>query len=1014
MGLLAAAVVCAAMPIFSQTTTPPVQVYVGYAENERIPIYFPDPWVGSPNTITLGTYPGYAWDGGAILLYNSGTTPVTLSKGVTVSGFASGTTFQLWDSYLPVTIQPGWRVIIAQNAALDGPSLSSPYGTAPCIANDDGGTLCFSNFDTSDTPTGSAPTAVTPAIHLTLNGVAYTFTDTAQVLNTGGFDYGTQLLINESQQWRPVGTTGPDLPAGTGVPAPPIPAFDVTTYHYNAQRTGVNTQESVLTPSQVGSSAFTKLNTVNFNGHVDAQALVISASTWSSWGYATTYPHDVVYIATSNNDVFAIDGVTGAILKQRNFGTPVPQSSLPLNCGNNGSTVGISSTPVIDPANKVMYFISFNLVSNAPVYFVHKINLLDLSDNVAATPVSAESTLSDGKTQVALVAAYQRQRPGLLLSGGNLYAGFGSFCDVDTNISRGWIVGWTAASLSPLPSAALMDSATNAQVGAGLSGVAGGYTIDFNSSIWQSGFALSADSAGNVYVQTGNSDGSTVANFPDSVVKVSSTLASVEDYFTPLNFKALDLAEMERGSSGVMVVPDQPNGNQFAVAHGKDGRLFLLNRNNLGKLSTTSQDVPPFVTTGGCWCGPDYFVGSDGAPRIVSNGGVNVQTWFLPGSQSGNLTSEATGVSLPSPGNWDPGFMSSVSANGTQPNSAVIWSVSRAQNGRIFLQALDGTAGAGWTGSAQPGGGAVVDKAGNIWSFGSATRTAGEHSVVLNGTVVPGAYAVKLVIGNDGNAYQLNAFNQWWVPSGSSFTQLSAAPKARPASLTGTTITPASGGAVTDITGNVWSFGPNTRNPGEYSVLVNGVPTIAFALKVVIDTNGKAWHYNYYGQWFTGDGMNWTEQSGPPSLLLKSWIGDTISASTGGSLTDSAGNVWSFGNISRNPGENNVLLNGKPTNGAFAVRLFIGTNGAVWQFNYYAQWWTGDGTNWTMASSTPNFFTPRIGSWATPAASGELRELQLVDTGAWTVTSNANVVPVVANGRVYVPSDNALTIWGIE
>jgi hypothetical protein len=988
-----------------------VQIYVAYAENERIPVNFPDPWLGSPNTIFLG-YPGLAWDGGGILINNNGTTNLVLSPGAKVGGFADGSSYQLWDSFIPasgLTIPPGYRAILAQTGALNA---SNVYASTPCIVNVTPGALCFSNFDTSDTPVGSPQSSALPVITLTLNGVTQTFTDTAQVLNTGGFDYGTELLVNESENWRLVGTTGPSVPAGTGVPPAAVPAFDVTTYHYDAQRTGVNTHEAALTPHAVGSSAFTKLSTVSFNGHVDAQALVISASTWASWGHATSYPHDVVYVATSNNDVFAIDGVTGQILKQRNFGTPVAQANLPYSCGNNGATVGISATPVIDPTNKVMYLVSYNMVSGTPVYYVHKINLVDLSDNVAPVVVAGNSTLSDGSA-VKFQAAVQRQRPALLLSGGSVYAGFGSFCDVSTSGSRGWIIGWNAATLAPLASAALMDHATSAQVGSGLNTVYG--TIDFLSSLWQSGFGLSADALGNIYAQTGNSDGKNANNLPDSVVKLSSNLATVEDYFTPANFAELDATDYERGSSGVLVVPDQPNGNQFAVANGKDGRLFLFNRNNLGKFVANGPDVPPSVNTAPCWCSSGYFVGADGNARIVSSGGTNVQTWFLPSSLSGNLTAEATGVSLPGIGGADPGFMSSVSMNGTQPNSAVIWSVSHAQNGRIYLQALDGTAGAGGVGAAAPGGGAVIDKAGNIWSFGSATRYAGEHSVLLNGTAI--GYAAKLVIGNDGNAYQLNALNEWWVPSGTSYVMTSP-PKARPQSPIGSTVTPASGGSVTDAAGNVWSYGPVARNPGEYSELVNGLPTIGFTVKTVIDTNGIAWHYNYYGQWYTGvvngTTVNWTQQSSAPSLLAVSPTGATITtAYGGGSLTDKAGRVWTFGTGTRYPGEHNILVNGQQT-AAWAERIIIAADGSVWHYNAQAQWYSGDGTNWTAHSGPPNVFTPAIGSYATPAAAGELRELQLVDTGAWIYPTNANVVPVVANGRVYVPSDNALTIWGLE
>lgn len=1000
-----------ALPFHAANAATSYSVYVSYAENERAPTYFPDPWLGSPKTTFLG-YPGPAWDTGGILILNTGTTSITLSQGARVDGFGDGSSYQLWDGMIPASglvISPGNQVILAQTGALPSTSTSPPYSSAPCVRS--ASALCWSNFDSSDTPLNHPRVASQPAIHLTINGVAQTFVDSGQVLNTGGFDYGDDYSLNESLQWRPVGTTGAEAPAGTGVPALVTP-YDVTTYHNDAQRTGLNNVESILTPSRVASGAFTKLNTVTFNGHPDAQPLVISAQTWAAWGLSATYPHDVVYVATEGNDIYAIDGVTGAILKQRNFATAVPQADLPANCGNNPATVGINSTPVIDPTNRVMYFMTYGLEGSAPVYRVHKINLLDLSDNIAAVPVAASSRLSDGST-VLFQAAYQRQRPGMLLSGGNLYAGFGSFCDQASNYSRGWVLGWNATTLSALPAATLLNKETTAQIGNGLATTEVG-VVDFLSSVWQSGYGIAADSAGNVYVQTGNSAGKIANNYPDSVVKLPSTLASVSDYFTPANFATLDANDLDRGSAGVMVVPNQPNGSQFAVAPGKDGRMFLLNRANLGKYVAAGPDVPPYVTTGGCWCGPDYFVGADGKPRIAMGSGTQVNTWTLPATATGNLVADAGGVPMPA-GAGDGGFMSAVSSYGTVPNTAVIWGVSRAVNGRVYLQAIDATNGAGGGSPTLDGtNSSVIDKLGRVWSFGTATRYPGEHNLVINGAATSG-WGVKLVIGNDGVAYHLNALGQWYTGDGTNWSALAGPPNARLPSQAGTTVTPAGGGAITDAGGNVWSFGPIVRNPGEYNLVRNGVPTAGgFAVKLVVGSDGIAYHYNYYGAWYTGNGTNWTQLSAAPPTYVPSPLGATIYPAYGGTLTDAAGNTWSFGTSTRNPGEYNIIRNGVATSG-WAVKIAIANDGVAYHYNYYGAWYTGNGTAWTQLAAAPNLFAPVIGSYVTPAAAGELRELQLVDTGPWSVGgSNANVVPVVANGRVYVATTNTLTIWGLR
>ncbi|MBV8740909.1 MAG: hypothetical protein JOZ12_03945 [Sinobacteraceae bacterium] len=800
------------------------------------------------------------------------------------------------------------------------------------------------------------------------------------------------------------------MPAGTGVPAIVTP-FDVLTYHDDAERTGLNNVESVLTPSRVASDAFSKLNTVSFSGHPDAQPLVVSAQTWEALGYGAQYPHDVVYVATESNDLFAIDGVTGKILLQRNFGTPVAQANLPADCRNNPATVGINSTPVIDLASKAIYLISYGQESNGSTFRVHKINLVDLSDNLPSVVVAGTGRLSDGST-INFAAAYQRQRPGLLLANGNLYAGFGSFCDQASNYSRGWVLGWNASNLSALP-AALMEQQTTAQIGGGLQTTDVGI-VDFLSSIWQSGYGLAADSSGYIYAQTGNSSGHIANNYPDSVVKLPAKLGTVSDSFTPSNFAALDAADEERGSAGVMVVPDQPNGLHFAVAPGKDGRMFLLNRDALGGYVANGHDVPPHVTTAGCWCGPDYYVGSDDQARVVLSSGIQVQTWTLPATATGNLTADASAVQIPAGSSGDPGFMSAVSSYGSLADSAVIWGVSRAINGRVYLQAVDGTSGAGGGSPALNGiNTSVTDKAGRVWSFGTSTRNPGEHSLLINGAATTG-WGVKLVIGNDGLAYNLNSAGQWYTGDGTHWTQQQAPPAARMPSQAGTAITPASGTAITDSAGNVWAFGPNARNPGEYNLVRNGVPTSSYAVKLVIGSDGNLNRYNYYRVWYAANGTTWTQLSAAPPTYLPSRVGATIYPAYGGSLTDAAGNVWSYGSTKRNPGEYNVVRNGVATSN-FAVKLVIGSDRNLYRYTYQGVWYAANGTNWTQLSAAPNTFAPVYGSYLTPAAAGELRELQLVDSGAWVAGhSNANIVPVVANGRVYVASTNTLTIWGVE
>jgi len=328
---------------------------------------------------------------------------------------------------------------------------------------------------------------------------------------------------------------------------------DVTTHHVDPQRTGWNAHETTLNWSNANSAQFGLQISVPVDEQVDAQPLVISAAAIAKVG-VKGYPNDVVIVATENNTIYAIDSVTGAILLQRNLGQPVALVNLPGGCNNNSAVVGIDSTPVLDYSQAAMFVVTYTWENNAPVYRLHRINLLDFTDQVPSAIISATQTLSDG-TQTSFQPGSQRQRPALLLSSGNVYAGFGSFCDFNSNVSRGWMLGWNAQTLAPL-NAGLVDRQSQAQAGNGLLADGNGddVIVYFMSSVWMSGYGLAADSSGAIYGTTGNSDGSNVYNLPESAIKGSADLTTLIDYFTPSNFAQLDAQDLDFGSGGLMGV----------------------------------------------------------------------------------------------------------------------------------------------------------------------------------------------------------------------------------------------------------------------------------------------------------------------------------------------------------------------------------------------------------------------------------------------------------------------------
>jgi hypothetical protein len=497
----------------------------------------------------------------------------------------------------------------------------------------------------------------------------------------------------------------------------------ITTYHYNNNRTGWNSTETALTPANVNSSSFGLLFSVPLDDQVDAQPLLIPGVNITAGSHPGT--HDVVYIVTENDTVYAIDDSAGTVLLSRNLGKPVQS---PLGCNNNGPNVGITATPVIDATSSTLYLIAYTQDSGGPAYRLHALDLGSLTDKTTPQVITASHTLSDGTT-FTFNATYQRQRPGLLLANGNVYAGFGSFCDFGANLSRGWLLGWNSSSLAPLSANQVNDTQATSPNGF------------FLSSIWMSGYAPAADDSGNILFVTGNSDysGTTydgVTNIQESVVKVSANLTNVVDLFTPSNQSSLDQGDVDFGSGGVMVLPDQPGSlPHLAVAAGKDGNMYFMDEDKLGGYSTTKNHVLGTYSVGGCWCGESYFVDpNDGAARVVSSGGNRIAVWKLQTSPNPKLTGVAF-ASIPS--GQDGGFFTSVSSNGNA--SPIIWALSRpvSQQAGVVLYAFNPEPGGRMTQLFKHAAGAWPNQGGN----------SNLVPVVANGQVYVGAYKRLQVFG---------------------------------------------------------------------------------------------------------------------------------------------------------------------------------------------------------------------------------------------------------------------------
>jgi hypothetical protein len=455
--------------------------------------------------------------------------------------------------------------------------------------------------------------------------------------------YGGHLYVyNTYGQWWLWNGSSWGAIAGNPWATSPSATTAVLTHHNDNLRTGWNKTETTLTPQALSSatSKFGLVATVGVDDEIDAQPLVVPQQSITCAANQTSIcqpgAYQVVYVATESNTVYAINAANGAILLQRNFGSPVPT---PIGC-NNSPNVGITGTPVIDPNKTTLYFIVYTATGpgSAPSHTLHAVNLTDLTDRVSPTTVAA-SGRSKGGSIINFNSTYEKQRAALLLSNGVVYAGFGSHCDFGANQSRGWLLGWNATNLAPLPANQLDNELSTSP------------NNFFMASIWMSGSGVATDDGGNLWFATGNSDpsGTTydgVYNIEQSIVRVGSALGGVGDIFTPSNWGQLDGGDVDLGAGGVVkILPQAASSPPLLAGAGKDGRMFLLNSSNMGGYTPGGPDKAiAEVNIGQCWCGLSHFIGQDGIGRIVSSGGYSTMVWKInqPTSGATQLVAESS------------------------------------------------------------------------------------------------------------------------------------------------------------------------------------------------------------------------------------------------------------------------------------------------------------------------------------------------------------------------------------
>jgi outer membrane protein assembly factor BamB len=450
----------------------------------------------------------------------------------------------------------------------------------------------------------------------------------------------------------------------------------VTTHHNDVGRTGQNLNETILNTSNVNVNQFGKLFACQVDGYVYAQPLYVAQVTISS------ALHNVVYVATENNSVYAFDADNGAQLWHVNLGPPVPSTDISSTYKDLTPVIGITGTPVIDPVSGTLYVVAKTKNTSNSTYHqsLHAVDITSGAEmpgsplEITASVAGSGSGSSGGA--IAFQPLYQLNRPGLLLLNGVVYIAFGSHGDFGPY--HGWVLGYSASTLAQM---AVFNTTPNGSEGA----------------IWQGGQGLVADTD-NIYFMTGN--GSFDANtggtdYGDSVVKLAtSTGLLVSDYFTPNNQGSLNQSDADLGSGGPILLP----GTSSIVGGGKDGILRLINTASMGGYNSVfNADLQEFQATSGIiMIGPVYWNSPNHGPVVYLWGpGDHLKAFeFLNGSFQTTPISQSTMTNPAGNSNAAP---LSLSANGSTSGTGIVWAAlsnsgdSNQQTVTGILRAFDAT-----------------------------------------------------------------------------------------------------------------------------------------------------------------------------------------------------------------------------------------------------------------------------------------------------------------------------------
>ena len=492
-------------------------------------------------------------------------------------------------------------------------------------------------------------------------------------LATNTIYYFTAAAANNSgTAWAAPSVSFATLPTGS--------AISVLTYHYDNNRIGANTNETILTPAIVNTNNFGLLTKYTVDGYVYTEPLYVPNVNIPGQG-----THNVVIIATEHDSVYAFDadgnlGTNSGMLWHTNLGI----SALCANqnafgaryCGNCYPDivpeVGVTGTPVIDPATGTLYLDVFTREVGATTNFYHRLHALNITNGLEQpfSPVVVTGSVpGTGRDSVGGVMTFNpgqcNERPALTLAAGVVYLAYAGYADTDPY--HGWVLGYNATNLVQITNY-IFNSTPNATTTTfGANAAEGG--------VWMGGNGLCVDANTNLYFETGNGsiDGNTGGgNYADSFLKLSTTnKLALADYFTPYNQLALAAADTDLGACGPILLPDSVGSAahpHLLAGTGKSGTLYLVDRDAMGQYNGANGNDNNIVqsvigATAQTWSSPVYF---------------NNQIYLQPSSSAmraytitnGHIATPATSIATTSFGTYNGG---PVVLLPTAPNDGIVW-----------------------------------------------------------------------------------------------------------------------------------------------------------------------------------------------------------------------------------------------------------------------------------------------------------------------------------------------------